>query len=193
MATKLIAAELATSAGCKTVILSGKRPGDIIKVIDYAKEHPNEPPIIGTHFKAKAEPMVDRKWWIMYGLATNGKLIIDKGAVSAIALHKSSLFAAGIKEVEGNFNAHESVLMVYKHKEEDGSFTEIEIGKGLVTYTSTEINRIKGHKSKDIYNLLGYMDSDFVIHRANIAIMLTDENKRKINLEEQCTCKDDKN
>jgi glutamate 5-kinase len=187
MATKLIAAELATSAGCKTVILSGKRPGDIIKVIDYAKEHPNEPPIIGTHFKAKAEPMVDRKWWIMYGLATNGKLIIDKGAVSAIALHKSSLFAAGIKEVEGNFNAHESVLMVYKHKEEDGSFTEIEIGKGLVTYTSTEINRIKGHKSKDIYNLLGYMDSDFVIHRANIAIMLTDENKRKINLEEQCT------
>lgn len=195
MATKLIAAELATAAGCKTVILSGSQPKDIIKVINYSIENPEKPPLIGTHFKAKENPMVDRKWWIMYGLATNGKLYIDKGAVNAIALHKSSLFAAGIKEIEGNFNAHQSVLMLYKYTNENGEvIKEVEVGKGLVNYTSSEINRIKGHKSKDIYKLLGYMDSDFVIHRANISIILTEEDKSLIGLDEKCNCNDmDKN
>ncbi|CAG8477588.1 9767_t:CDS:2 [Diversispora eburnea] len=143
MVTKLIAADLATAAGITTIIC------------------------------------LDRKWWILHGLHTAGIIYIDEGAVRAITKvrQKSSLFAAGIIKVEGNFVAQQAVEIVFEKikKESDNDNIEnrvelISVGKGLVNYSSTEISRIKGCKSLDIEKILGYADSECVIHRDNLAI-----------------------
>ncbi|KAJ3129547.1 Integrator complex subunit 11 [Nowakowskiella sp. JEL0407] len=226
MVTKLIAADLATAAGCTTIISNGKYPERIIQILNESKHHKsqletynasialaksqgkevvNDPPkfepTIGTTFLAKPNPMIDRKWWILHGLASYGKIYIDEGAVKAVSRH-SSLFAAGIVRVEGKFVAHQCVKLVRvvrrlksagppsaasSSESTSGSSsgssqagemedTEVVIGKGLVNYASHEIQRIQGCKSSEIAELLGYMESEFIIHRDNIVISVpTDE------------------
>jgi glutamate 5-kinase len=95
------------------------------------------------------------------------------GALKAITRKdKSSLFAAGIKRIDGVFNAQQCVdIVCIEDVATDGETAQPKsIGRGIVNYSSTEIQRILGVKSKDIANILGYAETDFVIHRDNLAI-----------------------
>lgn len=175
MATKLIAADLATAAGVTTIITHGSKPKNIAKIItaDIANTNTDDVTIdhpLHTRFIAKNNPMLDRKWWIRYGLHTAGTIYVDAGAAKSMLLPslKSSLFAAGITEVEGNFAAQQAVDIVLKKTLPDGNVEKVVIGKGLVNYTSIEINRIKRCKSSEIASMLGYIDAECVIHRDNL-------------------------
>ena len=87
MVTKLIAADLATSAGCSMIISIGSAPGlipDILIEIEKVEEslatgNARYEPKIGTYFLAKKSPQQDRYWWILNGLAPSGVLYIDSG------------------------------------------------------------------------------------------------------------------
>ncbi|RIA94043.1 glutamate 5-kinase [Glomus cerebriforme] len=191
MVTKLIAADLATAAGVTTIISRGSTPKNIISIIKHLSNvDPNSSSSsipIHTRFIAKDNPMMDKKWWILHGLHTAGTIYIDEGAVKAVTKtkQKSSLFAAGIVKCEGNFVANQAVNLVFEkhHVNEHGEETVelITIGKGLVNYSSSEISRIKGCKSHEIEEKLGYADSECVIHRDNLAIILknSEENEKK--------------
>jgi glutamate 5-kinase len=188
MITKLIAAELATSAGCSMVISIGSAPQLIPMIIDEIEQMETAQaagslfePTIGTHFLAKLNPQQDRYWWILNGLAPAGILYLDAGAVNAISRKdKGSLFAAGIKRVEGLFSAQQCVELVAWSEasiEEQGQESKTpslsrssSLGRGIVNYSSSEIQRIIGVKSKDIATVLGYVGTEFLIHRDNIAI-----------------------
>lgn len=185
MSTKLIAADLATAAGVRTVITHGAKPQNILKIIeaDAADQllcHPQddsearrktEVPL-HTVFTAKNNPLYDRKWWILHGLHTAGKVYVDEGAVKAItSRQRSSLFSAGILEVSGQFVANQAILVIGR-KIVDGQVQEVQVGKGLANYSSIEISRIQGCKSHEITNILGYMDAECVIHRENLVITL---------------------
>lgn len=187
MITKLIAADLATAAGITTIICRGSNPRNVLPIInflnntDLSHSSPSSSGVpLHTRFIAKKNPMVDRKWWILHGLHTAGIIYIDEGAVQAISKvgQKSSLFAAGIVKVEGNFVAHQAVELVFEKAKEvndtnNGNGVEVvSVGKGLVNYSSMEISRIKGCKSSDIEKILGYADSECVIHRDNLAVTL---------------------
>lgn len=175
MATKLIAADLATAAGVTTLITNGSKTGNIVKIIkadtlntkgnELTNDHP-----LHTRFLPKNNPMLDRKWWIRYGLHTAGTIYVDAGAAKAMLLPtlKSSLFAAGITDVEGSFVCQQAVDIVLKKTLPDGSIEKVVIGKGLVNYTSIEIKRIKRCKSSEIPGILGYIDADCVINRENL-------------------------
>jgi glutamate 5-kinase len=168
MVTKLIAAELATSAGCNMVITIGSAPKRIFEILKDIQDNEDykRDPILGTHFVASHIPMDDRQWWISHSLAVSGTLVIDAGAARAISRKdKGSLFSAGIIKVQGSFNAQECVSIITTV---DGK--EIQVGKGLVNYSSLEIQRLLGVKSKDIADILGYMESEYIIHRDNLAI-----------------------
>ncbi|KAJ3322558.1 hypothetical protein HDV06_002935 [Boothiomyces sp. JEL0866] len=179
MVTKLIAAELSISAGCNMIITIGSKPNLIGTIIREIQENDNNQefePSYGTLFLAREKPMDDRQWWILHSLATAGKLIVDEGASIAISRKsKSSLFAAGIKQVIGNFNALQCVKIVKiaKRVTPDGREEEYEqeIGRGLVNYSSLEIQRILGSHSKDIAEILGYRETEYVISRDNMAII----------------------
>ncbi|RCH90251.1 hypothetical protein CU098_003505 [Rhizopus stolonifer] len=160
MATKLIAAELATAAGVTTIITHGSKTSNISKILQADQTQAEQP--LHTRFIAKNNPLLDRKWWIQYGLHTAGTVYVDEGAANGIlgSRTKGSLFSAGIVQVEGQFVAHQAVNIAL----DKGKV----IGKGIVNYSSIEINRIKRCRSTEIASILGYVDAECVIHRDNL-------------------------
>lgn len=172
MATKLIAAELAIAAGVTTIITNGSKAKNIFQIIeaDRESEEMTEKHPLHTRFIAKNNPLLDRKWWIQYGLHTAGTIFVDQGAANAMVTPniKSSLFAAGIVDVEGSFVGQQAVNITLRKKKEDGSFDDIVIGKGIANYSSVEVSRIKRCRSSEIPAILGYVDADCVIHRDNL-------------------------
>jgi glutamate 5-kinase len=155
MVTKISAARIAIAAGVRTVITQGRFPRNIEKIIQ------GEP--IGTHFEAQPEPTSARKRWIAYGLVPAGKLYLDEGAIAAISLAGKSLLAAGIKAVEGDFDTQDAVQLCNINGEE--------IARGVVNYSSDELQKIRGHHSREIPTILGYDGAETVIHRDNLVLI----------------------
>ncbi|OBZ86693.1 putative glutamate 5-kinase [Choanephora cucurbitarum] len=170
MATKLIAADLAIAAGVTTIITNGSKTGNIAKIIAADQDNSASERPLHTRFVAKNNPLLDRKWWIQYGLHTAGTVYVDEGAARGILATrlKGSLFAAGIVEVEGSFVAQQAVEIALRKTLDNGQHETTVIGKGIANYSSTEINRIKRCHSTEIATILGYVDSECVIHRDNL-------------------------
>lgn len=154
MVTKIAAAGIATGAGVRTVITHGQFPQNISKILQ------GEP--LGTQFTPQLRADSARKRWIAHGLVTVGKIYLDDGAVSAITESGKSLLPAGITHIEGDFEATDAVQVCCPHGKE--------IARGIVNYSSSELDRIHGHRSSDIINLLGYIGEETVIHRDNLVL-----------------------
>jgi glutamate 5-kinase len=154
MVTKIAAARIATSAGVRTAITEGKRPETIEKILQ------GEP--LGTQFEAQPRTESARKRWIAHSLVPSGKLYLDDGAVAAICEKGKSLLAAGIVRVEGDFRASEAVQLC----DRNGG----EVARGLVNYSSTELNQVRGRKSSEIPIILGYVGAETVVHRDNLVL-----------------------
>jgi glutamate 5-kinase len=154
MATKLAAARIATSTGVRTVITQGKQPQNILEILQ-GKD-------LGTQFEPQPQTENARKRWISYGLVPMGKLYLDSGAVKAITHKGTSLLPAGIIALEGEFSASDAVQLCDRQG--------VELGRGLVNYSSSEIDRIKGQHSTKIAAILGYDSADTVVHRNNLVM-----------------------
>ncbi|KAI1646163.1 glutamate 5-kinase [Daldinia loculata] len=207
MSTKIVAARLATSAGVTTVITRSSSPGNIVKIVRYLQaskkctssvhtpvvdddaEDPLsrstvslslnelEKPPLHTRFLPLSQPIRDRYFWILHGLAPHGTIYIDVGAHRALS-DKAGLLPVGVLDVEGNFAQHEAVrIVVVERRSEpgpDGKIWEgpgVEIGRALVNYAAPEIARIKGHRSTQIETLLGYADSEYIADRDSISLL----------------------
>jgi glutamate 5-kinase len=147
-----------------------------IATLSQSTELPERPPL-HTRFLPSQQPIRDRYFWLLHGLAAHGTIYIDAGASRALA-DKAGLLPVGVLDVEGTFASHEAVrLVVVDRRLEPGpngrlwEGTPTEIGKALVNYSNVEILRIKGHRSIQIEGLLGYSDSDYVADRANISLL----------------------
>ena len=154
MATKLAAARIATSTGVRTVITQGKQPQNILEILQGKDA--------GTQFEPQSQTDNARKRWISYGLVPMGKLYLDSGAVNAVTNQGKSLLPAGIVAVKGEFSASDAVQLCNREG--------VELGRGLVNYTSSEIEQIRGHHSAEITDILGYDSADTVVHRNNLVI-----------------------
>ncbi|MGF1523453.1 MAG: glutamate 5-kinase [Leptolyngbyaceae cyanobacterium] len=154
MATKIEAARIAANAGVRTVITDGQQPQNLVKIL--AGES------LGTQFAPRALVANARKRWIAHSVVPAGKLYLDTGAVRAIQQAGKSLLAAGITEVEGEFDQQAAVQLCNASGQE--------IGRGIVNYNHLDLSKIMGHHSEDIPKLLGYAGADTVVHRDNLVI-----------------------
>ncbi|KAL9002815.1 MAG: hypothetical protein Q9188_004277 [Gyalolechia gomerana] len=212
MSTKLVAARLATSAGVTTVITRSSNPGNIANIVQYSQSlkdaqngvssQPSTPadddslsrstallhldglskPPLHTRFLPDLEPIRDRSFWLLHGLAAHGTIFIDEGAHRALA-SKAGLLPVGVVDVEGHFAQQEAVRIVVvpsKFKILSGLpngipnrdiKTPLEIGRALVNYSAAEISRIKGLQSTQIERVLGYADSEYVALRENVSLI----------------------
>ena len=152
MVTKIIAAKIALSAGCRMIIALGK-PEHPIAAIEKGG--------VCTWFVPSAEPRTARKRWIAGSLKPAGSLRVDAGALAALAGGKS-LLPAGVTRVEGSFERGDLVLVLGPNG--------VEVARGLVAYSSADAARIKGHKSREIETLLGYRGRDEMIHRDDLVL-----------------------
>ena len=152
MASKLIAAKIATLAGCDVVIAKGKNANPLAGLRGGARH---------TSFRAAITPAAARKRWIAGGLKPEGALVIDDGAVRALAEGKS-LLPAGIRQVDGRFERGDAVLV----RDRQGR----EIARGLAAYSASDAERIAGKRSIEIEAILGYRGRDEMIHRDDLAL-----------------------
>ena len=149
MITKVEAAELATSSGVHVVIAAGKEPDIILKLAAGAAK--------GTQFPPSTTHMESRRRWMVSGLSTRGKLTVDGGAAEALLKQNRSLLAAGIKNCDGKFGRGDIVAIL------DSNGTQI--GCGIVNYSSSDINLIKGAQSSKIAGLVSIDYGPEVVHR----------------------------
>jgi glutamate 5-kinase len=155
MVTKISAAEIATGAGVRTVITQGRSPQNLERILNGEA--------IGTQFEPQPRPVNARKRWIAHGLVPAGKLYLDDGAVYALRHAGKSLLAAGIVQVEGEFDSHDAVQVCDRNGQE--------IARGLVNYNSDDLDKIKGRQSDEIVLILGHPGAETVIHRDNLTVL----------------------
>jgi len=155
MITKIEAAKLATSSGVTVVIADGREPDIILRL---AKGE-----AIGSRFLPITNKLESRKRWMLSGLSTKGKLVVDSGAALALKKQKRSLLAAGIKSIDGQFQRGDIVNIC----DPEGS----RIGCGITNYSSADIAVIKGAHSNKIDSLLGYDYGSEVVHRNNLVVL----------------------
>lgn len=155
MRTKLEAAKIACVAGVPVVIANGQRPDVIRGVLEGAVPH--------TEFAPAHHALPHRKRWIAFGRAVRGVLQIDHGARNALVNKGKSLLPAGVLSVKGDFVQGDAVRIC----DADGN----DIARGLVNFSSEDIRRIQGRKSKEIAVLLGHSDFDEVVHRDNMVLL----------------------
>jgi len=155
MTTKIEAARLATSSGVNVVIADG-RETDVLVRISQGED-------VGTFFPAQVSKMESRKRWMLSGLASKGKVTVDKGAASALKEHNKSLLPAGVIKAEGRFQRGDIVDIL----DEKGK----RIGCGIANYGSSDLTVIGGKHSDRIGSLLGFDYGDEVVHRNNMVIM----------------------
>ena len=155
MYTKLRAARLAARSGAVTAIADGSEK-EIIQRL-YSGEQ------VGTLLLSDQEPVVARKQWLASHLQVSGKLILDDGAVKVLRESGRSLLPVGVSAVEGQFARGEVVACVDMRGQE--------IARGLVNYSSSETQIIKGKPSQKIEELIGYVDEPELIHRDNLVLI----------------------
>ncbi|MFL2852640.1 MAG: glutamate 5-kinase [Candidatus Pelagibacter sp.] len=147
IATKLDAAKICINAGCHMFIGNGKKDNPLKNMIKDK---------LYTHFVPRISSLAARKKWIISSLNSNGKIYVDQGAAKALEDGKS-LLAAGITKVEGVFEKGENILIVDENNKN--------LARGLSSFASSEINKIKGKQSKEIENILGYLSKSEIIHK----------------------------
>lgn len=152
MRTKLVAAKIATHAGCAMAIALGHR------------EHPLRALEQGARcswFLPAPEGRSARKRWIAGRLTPLGVLVVDDGAARALASGRS-LLPAGVRGVEGQFELGDPVAVRDAHGRE--------LARGLAAYGAAEARKIAGHKSDEIEALLGFSAGDEMIHRDDLVV-----------------------
>lgn len=198
MTTKLIASEIATSAGVTTIITRSSVPGNIKAIVNFINQDSsredetkhtfeenqklelqklnasNIP--LHTRFVGQKDQntIKNRELWLLYGLKSYGTIIIDDGAAKALTRkNRAGLLPVGIIDIHGQFHEDQCVTLLKGVRKEDGSLDEsaplIELGRARVNYTSVELLKIKGRHSDQIENILGYADTEYVAHRENLA------------------------
>ncbi len=155
MRTKLTAAQKAARSGAATVIVAGREPQVLARVLA------GEP--LGTYLYPATSRLAARKQWLAARLAVKGRLTVDAGAARVLREAGRSLLPVGVQAVSGSFGRGEMVACV----DSEGR----EVARGLVNYGAAELRLIMGHGSDEIESLLGYQEEAEVIHRDNLVVL----------------------
>ena len=155
MRAKVRAARLASDWGVPTVIASGKEPGLLSRVVGGEG--------VGSLFVPSGKRLTERKRWIAIRTRSRGSIAVDDGAKRALIERGASLLPAGIVEVEGEFGIGERVDLLHGH----GQVFAV----GLVSYSASEIRRMKGRQSEEFLEVLGYKYVEEIVHREDLVLL----------------------
>ena len=153
ISTKLDAAKICMNSGSHMFIANGKKNNPISNMLNKKKF---------THFLPKISSLDAKKKWIIGSLNSNGIIKIDDGAAKAL-LNGKSLLAAGVNKINGSFEKGENVLILDQNNNQ--------LARGLSSFSSEEIDKIKGKQSKEIEKILGYLSKTEIIHKDDMVLL----------------------
>jgi glutamate 5-kinase len=151
MASKLAAAKIAAWSGVRAVIASAALPGVVTDAFAGRS--------VGTSFAPRAQRLASRKLWIAFARASEGRIVVDAGARRALVERGKSLLPAGVRGVEGDFDADATVEIV----DDDGAV----FAKGLSRYTSRQLQSYQGRRTADLPE--GFPHE--VVHRDDLVVL----------------------
>ncbi len=155
MLSKIKAAQKVSVGGGSSFIGPGKEENILQKL--FSGE------MIGTFFLPSKDKMQSRKRWIAQVLKAKGTIIIDDGAKDALVKRGRSLLPSGINAIEGSFGVGDAVYCVDTNGDK--------LAVGLVNYNSNDIEKIHGQHTDKIESILGFKDSEEVMHRDNLVLL----------------------
>jgi glutamate 5-kinase len=152
MVTKVDAARIATGAGIPVILTSADSVGAALTGDD-----------VGTWFAPTGRRTPTRLLWLAHAATVRGRLVLDAGAVQAVAERKASLLPAGITGVDGGFVAGDPVDLVdEKHHT---------IARGLVNFDASELPALMGRSTKELAQELGTAYEREVVHRDDLIVI----------------------
>ena len=128
VATKVAAARMAAFSGIPTVVAAAIDPNAVRQAVTGED--------IGTWVEPRASSLGARRLWIAFSLPSLGVLTVDDGAVTALVDDGSSLLAAGVVGVEGEFARGDAVEI----HDDTGRL----IGKGLAGLSGSTLREVLG-------------------------------------------------
>ena len=152
MVTKLAAGRIATGAGARMVIANGHTLNPLARIASGER---------CTWFEPAATPVQARKRWIAGTLTPVAQIVVDEGAVAALARGKS-LLPAGVVRIDGVFTRGDAVRIVTGEGDE--------VARGLVAYDHEDARAIAGRQSAEIGRVLGFRGRDEMIHRDDLVL-----------------------
>ena len=151
MASKLAAAKIAAWSGVRAVIASAEWPS---VVLDAVAGKP-----VGTVIRPREHRLSSRKLWIAFAQGAAGRVIVDDGARRALTRDGRSLLPAGVRDVDGRFEADDAVEVV----DEDGR----PFAKGLARVSGDVLRAIAGRRTSDLPDGTPHE----VIHRDDLVVL----------------------
>jgi len=154
MYTKVMAAKRAARSGSATLIASGREEGVLPKLFNGESQ--------GTLLVPDLEPLTARQQWLAGHLQAKGTLVLDDGAVKMLRTSGKSLLPIGVKSLRGEFQRGEMVVCY--------DLEGHTVARGLINYSSAEVEKIKGQPSNQIESILGFIEDESLIHRDNLVL-----------------------
>ena len=155
MYTKVRAAKRLSEQGLASVVANGGVRDILLKIVDGEE--------VGTFFKPlNKHRLPGKKNWLAFASRPKGQITVDEGCARALTSRGKSLLPGGIIACSGSFAVGDPVTVT----DREGRT----LGLGLTNYTSAEVEKIMGQRSRQISAVLGYSHSDEVIHCDNMVI-----------------------
>ncbi|MBV7433344.1 glutamate 5-kinase [Dermabacteraceae bacterium TAE3-ERU5] len=163
MVTKLEAAQIATEAGCATLVLQASDLPLVFSRLAEGSEH-----CPGTFFAASDSCRGDRRQWLKHAARAGGSLTVDEGAAKALQERNASLLFAGICQVRGIFAQGAPVDIVGL----DGKL----IARGFATQSSEIVRRLQGMNLQRMEDelpgaLMRQVATPVAVHRDNLVLL----------------------
>ena len=134
MASKLVAARMASWSGVRSVIARAARRGVLAGAASDE--------LVGTTFEAHGRGLSARKLWIAFAAEVMGSIDVDEGARRALREGKRSLLPAGVVGVRGPFEPGDVVDL-------RGPGGEV-FARGLVSVASGALVDVRGRHTSDL-------------------------------------------
>lgn len=155
MKSKLEAAKVAIRSGCGVFIGDGSNPSILLQLANGEAE--------GTFFVPEEIALASRKRWLAFFQRPTGRLLLDAGAVEALREKGTSLLAKGITGVQGEFPAEAVVSLC--------DSTGAIVGRGQTTFSSAQLESIRGASTKDLQAQFPERKRWEVVHRDHLVVL----------------------
>jgi glutamate 5-kinase len=152
MASKLTAARIASWSGVQAVIAKASRPRVLTDALAGI-------PGVGTVFRANDRRLPARKLWIAFASGSNGTVVVDDGARRALTERNVSLLPAGVRDVEGHFDAGDTVDVAGP----DGSV----FARGMVAMATPTLRAVLGRHTAELPAEVPHE----VVHRDDLVVL----------------------
>jgi glutamate 5-kinase len=152
MTTKVEAARIATAAGIPTIVTSA----DLAESVLAGSE-------VGTLFTAAESKIPTRLLWLTYATTSQGSIVIDAGAVTAVVDKRLSLLPAGVVSIQGMFSAGDPVDVCDP--------TGKVLARGIVSFDSDELPGMIGKRTADLLQEFGTGFDREIIHRDDMVVL----------------------